>query len=803
MKDGLRPAPTANPTPSDPVGPAPTDPVGPAPTDPGTPGHPATDTAPTAPGEGGAVAEPFGPAPTGPDTTPATSAPAPTATEPGGDGLPATDAAPAAPGQSDTPTEPFGPAPTGPDTTPATSAPAPTATEPGGDGLPATDAAPAATGQSDTPTEPVAPAPTGPDTTPTTDAPGTPGHPATDAAPTAPGEGGAVAEPFGPAPADPGAPGHPATDAAPAAPGEGGGALGAMGRAGADEAAVPSGSDVVVDEDEDEDVPWSEEDDDRTDETLAWLRRKRRAHRRARGRELAVLVYTVLIAVAGYGSSFAVSFLRGLEDGSGYADAARDLRAAMPALFALLTVGTAVLAARDALWRGPVVVPGPAVGWLLAQPVRRGRVLRPWFRLSAGLALIPGVLAGVAGASVLRVTGLAPLGTAILAALPAALCLPLLGVALGMAVERHPGAARAVRRWTAPAVLLLAALVAQTVLATNGHRSPAVEQVELWSGPWGWAGQPVVDAIGGTAPAWPAAVALLAAATAAALAVAYRDAALVPTARLRERAATATTVSSVAWSLELRAAKLAIMDAGGGTPVRQVRLRPPRGRYGRHLVVTWRDLLTLLRTPGRLGKAALWTAAGAAVAGLGADLGGERRWVGLVIGLLLGYLAVGALAEPARLETDDIRRAAWAPYRFRTLMLHHGVVPALLGALLGLLAAVPYALSGHTWTLLLLPLCAPPFTAAALVSASRGPARTQLLFLGGGSPVGGPGPFLYVAWYAAGPLVALTTLTLALAPVLRHGGTGSSVAQAACVCVLLTGLLLLLTTRMADRLVRH
>ncbi|WP_327289230.1 hypothetical protein [Streptomyces sp. NBC_01198] len=563
-----------------------------------------------------------------------------------------------------------------------------------------------------------------------------------------------------------------------------------------DDAAAPEG------EDDEEDVPWSEEDDDRTDEALAWLRRKRRAHRRAKGRELAVLVYTVLIAVAGYGSSFAVSFLRGLEDGSGYADAARDLRAAMPALFALLTVGVAVLAARDALWRGPVVVPGPAVGWLLAQPVRRGRVLRPWFRLSAGLALIPGVLAGVGGASVLRVTGLAPLGTAVLAALPAALCLPLLAVALGMAVERRPGAARAVRRWTAPAVLVLAALVAQTVLAANGHRSPAVEQVELWSGPWGWAGQPVVSAIGGTAPGWPAAVALLVAATAASLLAAYRDAALVPTARLRERAATATTVSSVAWSLELRAAKLAIMDAGGGTPVRQIRLRPPRGRTGRHLVVAWRDLLTLLRTPGRLGKAALWTASGAAVAGLGTDLGGERRWVGLIIGLVLGYLAVGALAEPARLETDDVRRAAWAPYRFRTLMLHHGIVPAVLGAVLGLLAAVPYAVAGQTWALLLLPLCAPPFTAAALVSASRGPARTQLLFLGGGSPVGGPGPLIYLAWYAAGPLLALTALTLALAPVLRDA-TSSAVTHAATVSVLLTALLLLLTTRMSDRLMRH
>lgn len=244
--------------------------------------------------------------------------------------------------------------------------------------------------------------------------------------------------------------------------------------------AEPRPEAAIADPD-DEDVPWSEEDDDRTEETLAWLRRKRQAHRRAKGREMAVLVYTVLIAVAGYGSSFAVSFLRGLEDGSGYADAARDLRAGMPALCAFVAVGVGVLAARDALWRGPVVVPGPSVGWVLAQPVKRGRVLRPWFRLSAGLALIPGVLAGVGAAAVVKVTGLAPLGKALLAAAPAAVCLPLLAVALGMAVERRPAAARAVRRWTGPAVLVLGALAAQTALAANGHRSPAVEQAELLS----------------------------------------------------------------------------------------------------------------------------------------------------------------------------------------------------------------------------------------------------------------------------------------------------------------------------------
>lgn len=561
-------------------------------------------------------------------------------------------------------------------------------------------------------------------------------------------------------------------------------------------------AEVWTEEDETGEV-WTEEDDDRTAETLAWLKHKRRAHRRERGKDMAVLAYCLLLAGIGYGSSFVVSFLRQLEDGADYGGFGRDLQRGLPALFTTLTVALAVFAARDALWRGPVVVPGPTVGWLLAQPVRRATVLRPWFRLSSGIALFPGLLIGIAAAVVLKVSGLASIGAALLAVLPAALCLPLLAVALGMAVERRPHLIRRVQRLTAPAVLLLAALTAQTVLAANGHRLRVLEWIELWSGPWGWAAQPVVRATDGSAPGWPAAVALLVAATAAAFVQAYRDAALVPTAQLRDRAATATTVSSVAWSMELRAAKLAITQAGGGTPARSVRLRPPSGRTGKYLVVVWRDLLTLLRTPGRLGKAAVWTACGAATAGLGADLGGERRVVGLVLGLLFGYFAVGVLAEPARLETDDLRRSAWSPFRFRTLMVHHGIVPAVLGAGLGLLAAIPFAVAGSAWALLLMPVCALPFTAAALFGACRGPARTQLLFLGGGSPMGGPGPFLFIAWYAAGPLLSVTGLSLAIDPALTHGVTASASAQSTMVAALLTVLLLIMTTYSADRLIRR
>lgn len=557
----------------------------------------------------------------------------------------------------------------------------------------------------------------------------------------------------------------------------------------------PSEPQPEPDPEPDAEPGWTEAEDDRTAETLAWLRRKRRAHRRRQGRDLAVVLYTVTLGVVAYGSSLALHFLRGLGEGADYGGFGAGLARSLPSLIPAVAVLLGLLSARDALWRGPVVLPAPQVGWLLTQPVRRAAVLRPWFRLSAGLALVPAVLGGVAAGVALRVTGQASIGAALLGVAPGAVCLPLLSVALGMAVERRPHRTATVRRWTGPVVVLLAGLAAQAALAGAGHRVRALEWAELWSGPWGWAAQPVVRACGGGVPGWPVALALLPAATAAAVWRAHREAAEVPTAHLRARAATAATVASVFWSLELRAAKLALLEAAGDQSTRRVRLRPPRGRVGRRFVVVWRDLLTLLCAPGRLGRAVVWAAAGAVLAGVGADLAGERRPVGLVLGLLCGYLAVGALAEPARVETDDLRRSAWAPYRFRTLMLWHGVLPAVLGAVLGLLAAVPFAVHGSPVALLLVPLCAPPFAAAALYSACRGPARTHLMFLGGGSPMGGPGPLIYLAWYAAGPLAAVGCL----APALSLAGPAGVVVLDLAVTAALSAL----AARSAAALVRH
>ncbi|WP_266735226.1 DUF6297 family protein [Streptomyces platensis] len=534
---------------------------------------------------------------------------------------------------------------------------------------------------------------------------------------------------------------------------------------------------------------------------MRWLRDKRRSHRSRRNRDLGVIGYSLVLLAGGYGTTFVYRFAKRLEHAAAHGDALEAIRRTLPAGLVLLALSLVVLAARDALWRGPVIVPGPDAAWLLSQPVDRARVLRPYFRLTAGLAVVAGVLCAVAGGILLHLTGLSSLGTGLASCLPAGLCLPLLAVVLALQVERRTSLGTRVRAWTPYAVLLLVMLVAQAGWAAAGHRLPVLEQVELWSGPWGWAAQPVVHAAGGSAHTWPAAVALLVVLTAAATRYAHTVSATVPTTQLRARAATATTVASVMWSVELRAAKLAVSEALGrdGRESRR-RLPMPRSKY---LVVMWRDAVALLRAPGRVGSAALWTAAGAATSGMAASLDGRSRVAAVVTALFFGYLAVGQLAESARWEADDLRRSSWSPFRFATLMLHHAIVPAGLGAALAFLAAVPFALNGAAWALLMMPVCALPFAAASIVAAVRGPVRSELLFIGIPTPFGDLSFFVFLFWYAAPLLISVTTLSFALEAVLAHGAGVEALACMVLASLALTAVLLLGASHLARKLRRH
>ncbi|WP_425356919.1 AAA family ATPase [Streptomyces inhibens] len=156
--------------------------------------------------------------------------------------------------------------------------------------------------------------------------------------------------------------------------------------------------------------------------------------------DLAVTAYALVLLAGGYGSTFAYRFVRSLQGSAAQGDTVEMIGRSLPAGPTLVGPGLALVAARDALGRGPVVVPASDAAWLLGRPVDR---------------------------------------------------------------------ARKVKSWSSAAVSVLVLLGAQTAWAAAGHRLPVVERIELWSGPWGCAAQPVVGPAAGGAPGRPYAVALL------------------------------------------------------------------------------------------------------------------------------------------------------------------------------------------------------------------------------------------------------------------------------------------------------
>ncbi|MDT3397371.1 hypothetical protein RKE29_12045, partial [Streptomyces sp. B1866] len=278
--------------------------------------------------------------------------------------------------------------------------------------------------------------------------------------------------------------------------------------------------------------------------------------------------------------------------------------------------------------------------------------------------------------------------------------------------------------------------------------------------------QPLAAAARGQAPAWYAGAAASAACLAALAPLAHRAVPGIPLQALRLRAALAWRVSASLFSLDLRQAHTAVraQRRRGARPA--LRLPPPRHPW---LLVPWRDATGLLRAPGRLGWAAACCALAAALAVAACGLDGRARWLAAALALSSAYLSAAQLAEPARADSDDMRRSAALPYPSGTLALWHALVP---GALLvcGLAAACAVCAAGGWWhpALLVLLAAAPACVAAALVSAYRGPLPSHLL-IGADTPMGNTGPVQAAAWFLRAPLALLVTTVPALAAVTASG----------------------------------
>jgi hypothetical protein len=544
---------------------------------------------------------------------------------------------------------------------------------------------------------------------------------------------------------------------------------------------------------------------DSTGPTFALLRELRQGRARKQAASIAFWIYLALFIVAVWGGSLIVAAYRALRHPPPPTGLSLRVLHALPAGLAALALLVLLLLVRDALWRGPVTVPGATVDWLLGTPVDRRRLLRPRFRLSAAGAVAAGAAVGIVpaaalvalglggrdGGDVLRLTGTGMLSAALLFAA---------GTGLAGLIERNPVSWPWVRRAT-PVVLAAAAVLAGIAAwAAAGTLPAVVHTVLLWSGPWGWAAQGVTAQAGhgllagqslvvvgpgqhlrpggiplGTAlattgaPWWPLATALLAVVALAALAAGQRAAAGVPAAALRARARTLGAMSTAALSMNTRGVAVAYGAAASRPRRARFHLPPPRRRQ---LVLPWRDLLALARAPARLAAAVLlaWLAVGLIAA---ASHGRSVSLLPVGCALILGYLAAAWLCEGARLDADDPRRSAQLPFRFGSLAWWHAVVPVLvLLVAAGLPVAAACLATGDPRPLALLAVTVPVLVAGALVNVFR-PPLTPDMFVGAETPVGNTAVINIVFWYAWGTLLAVVPMTVLLSGAIGSPGPGS------------------------------
>jgi Family of unknown function (DUF6297) len=507
---------------------------------------------------------------------------------------------------------------------------------------------------------------------------------------------------------------------------------------------------------------------DPTEPAFTLLRELRRGRARRQRSDIAYWIYLAALLVLFFGFSQISAAYRGLQHPPLPGPHTPQVLAAAPGALAALALLALLLLLRDGLWRGPVTLPQATVDWLLDTPVDRGRLLRPRFRMSAVITVVAGAAVGVAPAATLASLGLGGgnAGSALRltgAAMSSGALLFAFGTGTAVLVERYPAGRAWLRRLSPAAVGAAAAFagLAAWAAAARPAATPGalrvLDDIALWSGPWGWAAQPVIAAARGSAPLWPLAVSMLGALAVAALVAGYYSAAGVPGAVLRTRAQTLGAMSAAVLSFDTRGIAVAYSRAAGARRAR-FRLRPPRRR---ELVLLWRDLLALARAPSRLVGAV-----GLALVGIGLLIaaGSEARPSAVLVacGLSLGYLAAAWLCESARLDAEDTRRSANLPFRFDTLVWWHAAVPCLvLLAVAGVPVIALSAATGDPRLLALLVVTVPVLVAGAMVNVFR-PEFPPDLFGGVDTPVGNTAAYRILFWFAQGPLLAVLPMTLLL-----------------------------------------
>jgi hypothetical protein len=415
--------------------------------------------------------------------------------------------------------------------------------------------------------------------------------------------------------------------------------------------------------------------------------------------------------------------------------------------------------------QGPVVFSVADVGQLLGAPLRRaelvlGRLLRGLLSAAGlGAVLAAVVLVGVAGDGRGIAVGRAAAFVAALA------CLVLLGVAVAALVQGAARWDRATRRATWP---LLAAGAGLVVLAADDGSTGRA--VALWSGPWGWALQPLVP--GQRAIAWPAALAALALLTALAVAHGLRRRGATPTERHLVRAEARSGAVAALYSMNARFVRRSLTGVSGGPVAARgaSRIRPPRDP---RLAIAWRDAVAALGTPQRLAEALVLAAGGVVVC----LVNGEHP-AAVAAGALAVYAGASRLLEPLRAETDQPSRARVllrAP--MGRVLFGHAVVPAVVVLAAALLAAAGTAaadaLPPHGVAAALLAVAATPaIVLCAALNARRGGQLPPSVMAVTYADTTGTSAAVIVGWIVAFPALAAVLGAVPVSVVVHVGPDG-------------------------------
>jgi Family of unknown function (DUF6297) len=534
---------------------------------------------------------------------------------------------------------------------------------------------------------------------------------------------------------------------------------------------------------------------DTTDATIGLLRELRAGHLRTRAVNLAYWLYLIGLLVFCYGGWLVADIVRAFRRPPPPLGSTPDLLRAAPASLCALALILLAALLWDARWRGPVTVSRPTADWLLSTPVSRARLLRPRYRVGALTAVVAGFAAGLVPAALVLAAGLggADLGHSLrLATVTMASTALLAGLGTGLAAlveARDPARTQRIRGLPVlPTTVLATTVLAAAVLAlvalaavSAAFRLPsAVATVLLWSGPWGWSAQAPVALSGGSAPLWPVALGLLAAAAVVATIAGDRAAATVPAAALRARARTLGDMSAAVYNLDARRVAVAYRGATAASGRARFALRPPRRR---ELVLPWRDLTALIRAPSRLAWSVLLSLAAVGLGALAARTP-QAGLLPLAASLSLGYLAASGLCEGARLDGDDTRRSGQLPFPYRSLVWWHAIVPCLLLAVIaGGPAAALAAATGHERLILPMVATIAALVGGALVNAYRGQLEAEM-FAGFDTPLGNSSGVTITLWYATGPLLAIAPMI-----VIWHIALGSRKASGTIVATLLAAAL--------------